>query len=273
MARARSQLDDSLHGAAPAPYRALDLIEGAAGMDDRGGLPGRGGSARRPALHAAGESIALRVRPRRAARPPRSRPPVRRAARGGEGRDRRRRAHGRAARDALPAQASHSHRPARRRPGDRRPRARDDSRRARRRRGSGPARPRAGALARRPGVRHDGLRRVRAVRLRDRGRLRGARREATGLRRARGSGLGRVPARDEHVCSLGNRDGRGPRASRAARRDALLQPGRPDAARRDRPHARDRRHRTRDCLGRRGQAPQARRCSSTTLRGSSSTGC
>ena len=29
VARARSQLDDSLHGAAPAPYRALDLIEGA----------------------------------------------------------------------------------------------------------------------------------------------------------------------------------------------------------------------------------------------------
>jgi 3-hydroxyacyl-CoA dehydrogenase/enoyl-CoA hydratase/carnithine racemase len=28
--RARAQLDDSLHGAAPAPYRALDLIEGAA---------------------------------------------------------------------------------------------------------------------------------------------------------------------------------------------------------------------------------------------------
>jgi 3-hydroxyacyl-CoA dehydrogenase/enoyl-CoA hydratase/carnithine racemase len=28
-ARARSQLDDSLHGAAPAPYRALELIEGA----------------------------------------------------------------------------------------------------------------------------------------------------------------------------------------------------------------------------------------------------
>jgi len=30
VARARKQLDDSLHGAAPAPYRALDLIEGAA---------------------------------------------------------------------------------------------------------------------------------------------------------------------------------------------------------------------------------------------------
>ena len=29
VARARSQLDESLHGAAPAPYRALDLIEGA----------------------------------------------------------------------------------------------------------------------------------------------------------------------------------------------------------------------------------------------------
>ena len=31
VARARAQLDDSLHGAAPAPLRALDLIEGAAG--------------------------------------------------------------------------------------------------------------------------------------------------------------------------------------------------------------------------------------------------
>ena len=31
VARARAQLDDSLHRAAPAPYRALDLIEGAAG--------------------------------------------------------------------------------------------------------------------------------------------------------------------------------------------------------------------------------------------------
>jgi 3-hydroxyacyl-CoA dehydrogenase/enoyl-CoA hydratase/carnithine racemase len=31
VARARRQLDDSLHGAAPAPYRALDLIEGAPG--------------------------------------------------------------------------------------------------------------------------------------------------------------------------------------------------------------------------------------------------
>jgi 3-hydroxyacyl-CoA dehydrogenase/enoyl-CoA hydratase/carnithine racemase len=30
IARARRQLDDSVHGAAPAPYRALDLIEGAA---------------------------------------------------------------------------------------------------------------------------------------------------------------------------------------------------------------------------------------------------
>jgi 3-hydroxyacyl-CoA dehydrogenase/enoyl-CoA hydratase/carnithine racemase len=30
VARARRQLDDSVHGAAPAPYRALDLIEGAA---------------------------------------------------------------------------------------------------------------------------------------------------------------------------------------------------------------------------------------------------
>jgi len=35
--RARSQLDDSLHGAAPAPYRALDLIEGAAGWSVEAG--------------------------------------------------------------------------------------------------------------------------------------------------------------------------------------------------------------------------------------------
>src|SRR5207244_2988070 len=30
VARARAQLDDAVHGAAPAPYRALELIEGAA---------------------------------------------------------------------------------------------------------------------------------------------------------------------------------------------------------------------------------------------------
>jgi 3-hydroxyacyl-CoA dehydrogenase/enoyl-CoA hydratase/carnithine racemase len=33
VARARAQLDDSLHGAAPAPYRTLELIEGAATWD------------------------------------------------------------------------------------------------------------------------------------------------------------------------------------------------------------------------------------------------
>jgi 3-hydroxyacyl-CoA dehydrogenase/enoyl-CoA hydratase/carnithine racemase len=36
--RARSQLDDSVHGAAPAPYRAIDLIEGAASWSLEEGL-------------------------------------------------------------------------------------------------------------------------------------------------------------------------------------------------------------------------------------------
>ena len=53
VAKGRRQLDDSLHGAAPAPYRALDLIEGAASVEPRGGVPRRGGGARRPALHTA----------------------------------------------------------------------------------------------------------------------------------------------------------------------------------------------------------------------------
>ena len=47
-----------------------------------------------------------------------------------------------------------------------------------------------------------------------------------------------VPARHEYVVPLGRRDGRGPAASRARRRDALLQPGRRAPARRARPHAR-----------------------------------
>ena len=34
--RARSQLDDTVHGAAIAPYRALDLIEGTTSKDDAG---------------------------------------------------------------------------------------------------------------------------------------------------------------------------------------------------------------------------------------------
>ena len=64
-------------------------------------------------------------------------------------------------------------------------------------------------------------------------------------------------ARDEHVRPLGDRDGRGPRAPGAPPRHALLQPGRPDAARRARSHTRDGRHRGGDGVGGRGQAPQA----------------
>ena len=45
----------------------------------------------------------------------------------------------------------------------------------------------------------------------------------------------RVRARHQHLVAVGHRDGRRPRAPRAGRRLPLLQPGRGDAAARDRP--------------------------------------
>ena len=56
--KARSRLDGQVHGATPAPYRALDLIEGAAKLVARRGLPRRGGRAGRP------PSRPRRLRPR-----------------------------------------------------------------------------------------------------------------------------------------------------------------------------------------------------------------
>ena len=51
--------------------------------------------------------------------------------------------------------------------------------------------------------------RLRRLRPRDRGRVRGDRRQAGGARSARGRRLGGVPARDEHVVALGGGDGAG----------------------------------------------------------------
>ena len=65
--KARARVDDAVHGQAPAPYRALDLIQGAAIVEPRGGLRRGGGRARRPAPRARGAGLDLRVRRRRAA--------------------------------------------------------------------------------------------------------------------------------------------------------------------------------------------------------------
>ena len=102
-------------------------------------------------------------------------------------------------------------------------------------------------------------RRLRGLRPRAGGRLRGARGEARGLRGPRGRRRARVPPRDEHVGALGDGDGRGPPPSRAGRRAPLLQPRRGAAARRGRAHRGDRRRDSRHRLGRDPQARQARR--------------
>ena len=123
MRRARNDVDDAVHGATPAPYRALDLIEGAATWTRRGGAPRRGGGDRRAAAGKPGAGVDLRLRPRRAPREEATRARRRAAARA-EGRHRRRRADGEPARRALPPPARGADRPPRPRPGDRRPRAR-----------------------------------------------------------------------------------------------------------------------------------------------------
>ena len=224
-------------------------------LDARGGLQARGGGDRRPDSLAPGAGVALRVRPRRAPREARGRDPGREAAPGAEGRDRRRRPDGDPARDPLPATPRGADRDARHRCRARGIRARGRARRTAReplRRGQAP-------LPRLARHRLDGAGRVRGLRLRARGGVRGARGEEAGLRRARGDRLARVHLRHEYLVALGDRDGRGPRASRAARRDALLQPRGDDAPARADPHSRDRRHHARDRLGPLAKARQARR--------------
>ena len=72
----------------------------------------------------------------------------------------------------------------------------------------------------------------------------------------------RVRARDEHVVALGDGDGRRPRAPGAARRHALLQPGRGAPARRAGAHAGDGRRDARDGVGRHGSGCASAACSS-----------
>ena len=111
--------------------------------------------------------------------------------------------------------------------------------------------------------------RVRGLRLRHRGRVRGGRRQAAGVRRDREDHRrGRDP-RDQHLVAVGRGDRREARAPRAAGRLPLLQPGRRHAADRDREDAADDGCRALDGV-RRGDADSARTpCSPRTRPGSS----
>ena len=112
-------------------------------------------------------------------------------------------------------------------------------------------------LARDRGRGHGGLRRLRP---RPRGRLRGARREAGGLRARSSDVVAPECLLVTNTSALSvTAMGEGLGASRARRRAALLQPGRRPAARRGRAHRRDRRRDARHRLGRDPQARQARR--------------
>ena len=249
----------------PAPYRALDLIEGAATWTVEEGyrqeeaaigelLPGNEAQA---AIYAFG------LVERRAKRKPGAR---RRAEARAQGRHCRRRADGEPAGDALPPPPGGAGRAARPRPGDRQRCARGDPDGARRIGGTRQDDRGQGPLSRLDRDRWHDIRRLRGLRSRAGGRGRGDGREAASLRRAaRGRGAG-MRARDEHLVAVRNGDGR-------RRRHALLQPRRADAARRADPHAG---HDGRRALATAYETTRAwarRPSSSRTRRRSSSTGC
>ncbi len=113
--RARARVDDVVHGQAPAPYRALELLEGAAAWSLEEGYRAEEDAVAELLPGPRGAGVALRLRRRRA--PPRAvgRPPRRRAAADRAGRDCRRRADGDTARNAVRAAAPGAGRPDRRR--------------------------------------------------------------------------------------------------------------------------------------------------------------
>ena len=211
--KARSRLDGQVHGATPAPYRALDLIEGAADLVARRGLSRRGGRARGAPPRARGPGLRLRVRPRGAPREARRGHAGRRAEARAASRRRRRGAHGEAARTPLPETARGPGRAPRPHPGAGRRGDHVDPGRARRAGPPRPARRGQGAVPRLARLRRHGMGRVRGLRPRARSRIRGDGREEGGLRRARARRVRRVRPRDQHVLALGDADGRRPRTS------------------------------------------------------------
>ena len=255
--RARTAVDDTVHGAAPAPYAALDLIAGAQEWTIEEGYRSRAGSDRRAPSRPAGAGVALRVPARRAAREEAPGSSHRAAAEGQQGRHRRRRPDGAADRDAVPAPAGGADRAPRREAGDRRRGACRHPRGDRRPGRQGPLRRGQGTFPLLPRVGQHGLRRLRRLRPRARGGVRGARGEEAGVRRARADRARRVRARDEYLGPVDHGHGRRPAPARTRRGHALLQSGRADAAARGRAGRRDRRRGARDRLGRRREARQA----------------
>ncbi len=239
----------TLRGRRRRPRRRARALPGArpdrrhGNLHRRGRLRPRGGRARRPPPGPAGAGRGLRLRPDRAADQERCGNPGREAAPDPEGRRRRRRPDGDAARHPVPAPPRGAPRDHRRRCRTGRGGGRRDPRRSREAGVEGTALGGQGALPRLDRQRCRRHLRLRGLRPRDRGGVRGDRRQATGLRRARAGRLGGVPARHEHLVSLGHADGGEPRASRARRRHALLQPRRRPPARRARPRGGHRRHR------------------------------
>ena len=256
-----------MHGAAPAPYTALDLIEGALGLVARGGLRRRGGGRRRAAAWTAGAGLALRLRP---GRPPgRSAPPAGR-----------RRAAPDPARSGLvgaglmaaqlatlflrrlevPVAHARPQRGGARLGPRRRSRKALAEQVAKGRYDEG-----QGALPLLARLHLDELRRLRRLRPRARGGLRGARGQAAGLRRAARAHRARLRPRDQHLAASRSRRWAPTSASTSSTRSpccrwssSSARPSTDDA---------DAGHR----LGLRRGAAQARRCSSPTRRRSSST--
>ena len=97
---------------------------------------------------------------------------------------------------------------------------------------------------------------LRRRRLRHRGRVRGDVGQAAGVRRGRGRRHARVRARHQHLVAVGHRDGLEARAPRAGRRLPLLQPGGGAAAARGRQGRAHRRRRTGDGFRRRQDAEE-----------------
>ena len=136
MRRARTDVDDAVHGASPAPYRALDLIEGAATWTIEEGYREEEEAIAEllPGNQAQAAIYAFDLVERRAKR----KPDLGAEPRPSEGRHRRRGADGEPAGDAVPPPPRGAGRAARPRPGDRRPCAGGDPDRARRARGPRP---------------------------------------------------------------------------------------------------------------------------------------
>ena len=211
--RARSRVDDVVHGAAPAPYRALELIEGAATWSLEEGYRAEEDAMAEllPGDQAQASIYAFDVVERRMKRGQAI--PTADAATDPTGRRRRRRADGDPARDAVPSPARGSRRAHGRRPRPRRAGARGDPRRARRARRQGTPRRGQGALPRRS-RRRGGSRPsayagcdlvIEAV-----FEELAVKQEVLGALEA--GGLARVPPRHEHLVALDHGDGRAARA-------------------------------------------------------------